>query len=87
MYAFVNAAAALRPSAFAGRAVSTAAPPCVATVSMAMSKSVPFWEAPPKLDGRPGDAGFDPLGFSNMFDLGTFARLLNDGSGSLKKGR
>lgn len=35
-----------------------------------MSKSVPFFERPPKLDGTlPGDVGFDPLGFSNYYDL------------------
>ncbi len=35
-----------------------------------MSKAVPFLEKPPKLNGTlPGDVGFDPLGFSNFFDL------------------
>lgn len=33
----------------------------------AKSKSVPFLDQPPKLDGTmAGDRGFDPAGFSNM---------------------
>jgi len=32
--------------------------------------AVPFLERPPKLDGTlAGDIGFDPVGFSNYFDL------------------
>jgi hypothetical protein len=32
--------------------------------------AVPFLERPPKLDGSyAGDIGFDPVGFSNYFDL------------------
>ena len=39
-------------------------------VMMAKSKSVPFMENPPALDGSmAGDVGFDPLGFSNYIDL------------------
>lgn len=34
-----------------------------------MSKSMPFLEAPPNLDGYVGNVGFDPLGFSNYFDM------------------
>lgn len=35
-----------------------------------MSPAVPFLERPKKLDGTlPGDVGFDPLGFSDFFDL------------------
>lgn len=37
---------------------------------MVKSAAIPYAEAPPKLDGSmPGDIGFDPLGFSNKFDL------------------
>jgi hypothetical protein len=37
---------------------------------MQASESVPFLENPPKLDGTlAGDIGFDPVGFSNYFDL------------------
>lgn len=39
-------------------------------MSMAAGRAIPYEECPPKLDGTmPGDAGFDPLGFSNKFDL------------------
>jgi len=34
----------------------------------AKSKSVPFLEAPQKLDGMIGDKGFDPVGFSDYID-------------------
>uniref|UniRef100_A0A7S1D5D0 Uncharacterized protein n=1 Tax=Cyclophora tenuis TaxID=216820 RepID=A0A7S1D5D0_CYCTE len=34
-----------------------------------MSKSVPFLEAPKNLEGYVGDVGFDPLGFSDYFDM------------------
>nr|7Y7B_4 Chain 4, ACPI-4 [Chroomonas placoidea]7Y8A_4 Chain 4, ACPI-4 [Chroomonas placoidea] len=35
-----------------------------------MSKAIPFAERPAKLDGKiPGDVGFDPLGFSDYYDL------------------
>lgn len=35
------------------------------------SKALPFLDAPPKLDGSmAGDAGFDPLGLSNIDDVG-----------------
>ncbi len=68
-------AALSRPS-FAGckvvrRAVRTAGPRMETAVETKdMSAAVPFFERPPKLDGTlPGDVGFDPLGFSNMFDL------------------
>jgi len=38
---------------------------------MAKSKAMPFLDAPPKLDGSmAGDAGFDPLGLSNIEDVG-----------------
>ena len=36
----------------------------------AASKSMPFMEAPPALDGSmAGDVGFDPLSLSEVFDL------------------
>lgn len=39
-------------------------------VRMEMSPSVPFLEKPPRLSpDMPGYAGFDPLGFSNFFDV------------------
>jgi light-harvesting complex I chlorophyll a/b binding protein 4 len=34
-----------------------------------MSKSLPFLTKPKNLDGYIGDAGFDPLGFSDYFDM------------------
>lgn len=34
-----------------------------------MSKSMPFLEAPTNLKGWVGDVGFDPLGFSDYFDM------------------
>jgi hypothetical protein len=34
-----------------------------------MSQSIPFLTAPPNLKGYVGDIGFDPLGFSNYFDI------------------
>jgi light-harvesting complex I chlorophyll a/b binding protein 4 len=34
-----------------------------------MSKSVPFLEQPKNLEGYVGNAGFDPLGFSDWFDI------------------
>jgi hypothetical protein len=34
-----------------------------------MSKSVPFLEQPKNLEGYVGNVGFDPLGFSDWFDI------------------
>jgi len=34
-----------------------------------MSESLPFLQRPTKLDGWVGDVGFDPLGFSDTFDM------------------
>lgn len=35
-----------------------------------MSAAVPFFERPKNLDGTlPGDVGFDPLGFSDRYDI------------------
>lgn len=59
-------------SAFRGKHALSPRPVRVQSgrVMMAASRSVPFLERPPKLDGSlPGDVGFDPLGFSNYFDL------------------
>lgn len=60
-----------RPStSFAGCRLARAPARASRGPTMSMSSSVPFLEKPPKLDGSlPGDVGFDPLGFSNMFDL------------------
>ncbi|GAB0497663.1 hypothetical protein MMPV_010068 [Pyropia vietnamensis] len=75
MMGFVSsfAGATLRvPSALAGRAlvVAPASAARVARWSMVQSKAMPFMEAPPALDGTlAGDVGFDPLGFSNVFDI------------------
>lgn len=53
------------------------APPCTKSRSSSVmmmaerSKSLPFLIQPPKLDGTlAGDEGFDPLGLSNIEDLG-----------------
>lgn len=41
------------------------------SMSAARSKSIPFLMQPPKLDGSlAGDEGFDPLGLSNIDELG-----------------
>ncbi len=46
------------------------------------SESVPFLKQPANLDGSlPGDVGFDPLGFSEVFDV----RVLREAE--LKHGR
>eukprot|EP00612_Vaucheria_litorea_P001002 CAMPEP_0171461070 /NCGR_PEP_ID=MMETSP0945-20130129/5672_1 /TAXON_ID=109269 /ORGANISM="Vaucheria litorea, Strain CCMP2940" /LENGTH=216 /DNA_ID=CAMNT_0011987357 /DNA_START=76 /DNA_END=726 /DNA_ORIENTATION=- len=43
----------------------------IGTMSMVSSKSLPFLPKPALLDGTlPGDVGFDPLGLSNVDDLG-----------------
>lgn len=50
----------------------------------AFSKSIPFLERPKNLPGDgsiPGDAGFDPLGFSDYYDL----KWLREGE--IKNGR
>lgn len=37
---------------------------------MQASEAIPFLEKPPKLDGSlAGDVGFDPMGFSNSYDM------------------
>jgi len=58
-----------------GSAVAFVPTPVTRSSSMVMaaerSKSLPFLLKPVKLDGTlPGDEGFDPLGLSNIDDLG-----------------
>jgi hypothetical protein len=49
-------------------AASTA--PRMAVFPGTFSESVPFLKQPANLDGAlPGDVGFDPLGFSDVFDI------------------
>ena len=56
--------------------------PRMAVFPGSFSESVPFLKQPANLDGSlPGDAGFDPLGFSEVFDL----RVLREAE--LKHGR
>lgn len=55
-------------SAFSGTAVCSGVKATTVKVSMAMSKSVPFLEKPPRLEGLPASAEFDPLGLSNYVD-------------------
>lgn len=73
MNAFVSGfSVCLRTSSFMRPAISDAARGVSSrTVSMtSKSASVPFLDKPGKLNGQlPADAGFDPLGFSNRFDL------------------
>lgn len=74
MVAFVSALAPLpvaHASAFHGaRFVQRQAHVTTARFSMIASKAVPFLPQPAKLDGSlPGDVGFDPLGFSDMWDI------------------
>jgi hypothetical protein len=59
MAALAGSAAAFAP---ASKPVST-------TALNAMSKSVPFLKAPTNTEGYVGDVGFDPLGFSDFFDM------------------
>jgi light-harvesting complex I chlorophyll a/b binding protein 4 len=77
MTAFVSGVSvSLRSSPFLrGAALSAKATTPRSAVSMsAKSASVPFLDRPSKLDGSmPADFGFDPLGFSNMWDLNFLA--------------
>lgn len=68
---FTGSSLSLRASSFTSSTVShNVSKTRVARVSMTASPSVPFLDRPPKLDGSlPGDVGFDPLGFSNKFDI------------------
>lgn len=65
MFAFVSAAAPLASTAFSGAALCGARAPSNASISMDMSKSVPFLEKPARLEGMVGNAEFDPLLLSN----------------------
>lgn len=65
MFAFVSAVAPLATTSFSGTAVCSTTPSAPASVSMAMSKSVPFLEKPARLDGYPAGVEFDPLLLSN----------------------
>jgi hypothetical protein len=45
---------------------------------MQYSEAVPFLEKPPMLDGKmAGDVGFDPMGFSNNYDMKWLRVLLH----------
>jgi hypothetical protein len=69
MFAFVAGIAPVGArAAFSGSAVCAAEAPSTASVSMAMSKSVPFLEKPSRLDGLAANFEFDPLGISNYVD-------------------
>jgi len=59
MSALVGSASAFAPSS----------KPTQTTSLNAMSKSVPFIVAPKNTEGWVGDVGFDPLGFSDNFDM------------------
>lgn len=68
MFAFVGSFS-LRPS-FCGAALTAPRISTRPTISMAVSKSVPFLEKPSKLDGSlVGDVGFDPLYLSDYINL------------------
>lgn len=71
MMAFVSGfTGALRPAAFNGAQLSPRSARPTARFSMDASPSVPFMDRPANLDGSlAGDVGFDPLGFSNKFDV------------------
>lgn len=60
LLALAGSASAFAPAANSGR--STA-------LNADMSKSLPFLVAPENTAGYVGDVGFDPLGFSNYFDM------------------
>lgn len=55
-------AAAFAPS-------QTASPASRTALSAEMSQSLPFLTKPKNLEGWVGDVGFDPLGFSDYFDM------------------
>lgn len=89
MFAFVSGFAGFpttRASSFNGAQFSqTHTPVRTARFAMSASKSVPFLPQPAKLDGTlAGDVGFDPLGFSDMFDI-KFLREAEVKHGKLKE--
>ena len=45
------------------------APAAPAVPAVAMSRSLPFLMQPKNIEGMVGDVGFDPLGFSDTFDV------------------
>mmetsp|Transcript_14456 Transcript_14456/g.17575 ORF Transcript_14456/g.17575 Transcript_14456/m.17575 type:complete len:202 (+) Transcript_14456:69-674(+) len=59
MAALVGSAAAFAPASKSATSTSL----------NAMSKSLPFIKAPTNTEGWVGDVGFDPLGFSDYFDM------------------
>jgi len=61
LLALAGSAAAFAPAANNGRASMT--------LNADMSKSLPFLVAPKNTAGWVGDVGFDPLGFSEYFDM------------------
>jgi len=89
MRAVIFACLAATASAFAPMSglpsMKSARSPAVSSVRMQgsdMSAAVPFLKRPSNLDGQyAGDVGFDPLGFSDVFDL----RVLREAE--LKHGR
>mmetsp|Transcript_19702 Transcript_19702/g.19802 ORF Transcript_19702/g.19802 Transcript_19702/m.19802 type:complete len:222 (-) Transcript_19702:48-713(-) len=67
-------AATSSSSAFSGNALcarsSVQASASRGQMTMSMSKAIPFLEKPKNLDGSlAGDVGFDPLGFSDYYDV------------------
>jgi hypothetical protein len=72
MFAFANAALPVRSfsATLANKAVSRApVARSVNTVTMRKSEAMPFANAPAGLpEGLPAGVGFDPLGFSDVFD-------------------
>merc|ERR1712216_1035883 len=71
--ALAGTAAAFAPSAVlpgSVRRASAVTSPKMAVFQGSFSESVPFLKQPTNLDGSlPGDVGFDPLGFSEVFDV------------------
>lgn len=60
----------LRTSALCGAQLSTTTTPSRGTIRMENSPAVPFLPKPQNLTpDMPGYAGFDPLGFSNIFNI------------------
>eukprot|EP00285_Hemiselmis_virescens_P016900 CAMPEP_0173379050 /NCGR_PEP_ID=MMETSP1356-20130122/2130_1 /TAXON_ID=77927 ORGANISM="Hemiselmis virescens, Strain PCC157" /NCGR_SAMPLE_ID=MMETSP1356 /ASSEMBLY_ACC=CAM_ASM_000847 /LENGTH=223 /DNA_ID=CAMNT_0014332319 /DNA_START=18 /DNA_END=689 /DNA_ORIENTATION=+ len=70
LVACVAGASAFAPGSAPLTRVSTRAAIARGPQMQQMSKAIPFLERPEKLDGSmPGDAGFDPLGFSDYYDV------------------
>ena len=61
---------ALRPCMHIFYICAAVSGPKMAVFQGSFSESVPFLKQPTNLDGSlPGDVGFDPLGFSEVFDV------------------